>query len=146
MLIWPAPQGQQVHSAPPDVAGSACVHEEKHWRGGRALPTPCPLRRVPLDTQGPLGGAAPSPVDTPILWVGPGWTRVPQPPLNASSPRSMASGWEVSALPPAGGGLLALGHLHPRSPPTAGQGLHCQLFHWAQPVRGIISLQQRISL
>lgn len=61
-------------------------------------------------------------------------------------PEVHASGWEVSALPLAEGGLVTLGHLHPPSLPTAGRGLHCQLFHWAQPVRGMVSLQQRVSL
>ena len=56
-------------------------------RSIREEAAPCPLRCVPPDTQEPLGGASASPVHTPILWVGPGWARVPQPPLRASSPR-----------------------------------------------------------
>lgn len=121
-LAWPAPQGRQVHPAPPDVARGTCVHEEKHQRGGCSLPTALcapghsrALRRgvpQPRSHTHSLGWA----------WMG----QVPQPPLRASSPRSTASGWDVSALPPAEGGSVWVTCTPAVHPPLAGDcTAHC---------------------
>ena len=127
-LAWPAPQGRQVHPAPPDVDRGACVHEEKHQRGGCSLPTALcapghsrALRRgvrQPSSHTHSLGWA----------WMGQGPPATPQGLL----PQATASGWEVSALPPAEGGSLWVTCTPAVHPPLAGG---C-IASWAQPVRG----------
>ena len=137
-LAWPAPQGRQVHPAPPDVDRGTCVHEEKHQRGGCSLPTALcapghsrALRRGVRQTSShthSLGWA----------WMGQGPPATPQGLLPAGHGQ-----WLGGLSSAACRGGLALGHLHPRSPPASGRGLHCQL---GSACQRMISPQQRTSL
>lgn len=121
--------GQARRSPGQPLRDGRCTQPHPMWpevpvsmrRSIREEAAPCPPCCVPLDTQEPLGGASPSPVNTPILWVGPGWARVPQPPLKASSPRSMPVAGRSQLCPwQRGACLLWVTCTPPVHPPLAG--------------------------